>query len=366
MYNLKEMSNDELISLKKSLGDKVQRLSNMEQALKIVLNSGYGAVSNQYFRFFDLNNAEAITATGQIVIQWVMRDINKYLNETMKTNIDWVIGADTDSLLISLQEVTNKLNMQKADKGKVIDILDNFCKKRLSKVIEDSIATFMEYTNAYQPKLFMKREALADKGLWRAKKNYVLSILDQEGVRYAEPKMKIVGLEIVRSNTPKACRDALKHCLKLIISGTKQELLDYVDEFREKYMKLEFMDIASPTSVNGITKYDRAGSHDFQNRTPRHVKGSLIYNELIEKHGLLGKYKPIYESDKIKFLTLKQPNPIQYDVISIPFMLPKEFDLEKFIDYDGQFNKTFIEPLKSIAELVGWDVEEKATLDAFF
>jgi DNA polymerase elongation subunit (family B) len=211
----------------------------------------------------------------------------------------------------------------------------------------------------------MKREALCDRGLWRAKKNYILNVWDQEGVRYATPEMKIVGLEVVKSNTPKICRDALKKSIEIIFEGDKEKLMAHIEAFRALYMTREFSEIASPTSVHGIMKYDRGGKDSFVSGSPRHVKGSILYNEMLERHHLNGRYNPIYDGDKIRFLSLKMPNPAGYDVISIPHILPKEFGLEKYIDYKAQLEKTFLKPLQSLTELIGWNVNNEASLEEF-
>ncbi len=349
----------------KRLKEDIQKLSCMEQALKVVLNSGYGVVSNQYFRFFNIDNAEAVTSTGQILIQWVERDITKYLNKITGLNVNFVIGADTDSLLISFGPLIEKLGINETDKKRIIDTLDAFCKSKMDKVIEGSCAAFMKYTNAFQPHLSMKREALCDRGLWRKKKNYILNVWDQEGVRYATPEMKIVGLEVVKSNTPKICRDALKKSIEIIFEGDKEKLREHISTFRQFYFSREFMDIASPTSVHGIIKYDRGGKDAFVIGSPRHVKGAISYNEMLERYHLIGRYNPIYDGDKIRFLSLKMPNPTGYDVISIPHVLPKEFGLEKYIDYDAQYEKTFMNPLQSLTDLVGWNVNNEARLEDF-
>lgn len=348
------------------LKDEVQKLSNMEYALKILLNSGYGAVSNKYFRFFSLNNAEAITTSGQMAIRWVEKSVNEYMNSIMKTkNVDYVIGADTDSIYLHFGPLIEKLGLQDKPKGKILDAIDRFSETKLSNVIDASVQELGDYVNIYQNKLSMKREVIADRGLWRAKKNYALNVLDQEGVRFSEPKMKITGFEIVKSNTPKICRDSLKKCLGIVMNGEREELLEFVGKFKSDYERMSFADIASPTSVNGITKYFN-GSSIFEVRTPRHVKASLTYNEMLQTCKVANKYQAIHDGEKIKYLSLKCPNPTGSDAIAIIDYLPEEFGLLPYVDYAAQFEKTFINPLKSFTDIVHWDIEDRATVEAFF
>jgi DNA polymerase elongation subunit (family B) len=362
-----------------ALKDEVQKLSNMEYALKILLNSGYGAVSNKYFRFFSLNNAEAITTSGQMAIRWVENAVNGYMNSVLKTkDVDYVIGVDTDSIYLHLGPLIEKLNLQDKPKDKILDAIDVFSKTKLKRVIKEACEELGAYTNIYQKKLSMKREVIADRGLWRAKKNYALNVLDEEGLRFLEPKMKIVGFEIVKSNTPKICRDALKKCLGIVMNGEREELINFLGKFKADYAEMSFADIASPTSVNGVSKYngERAGevgflideghSVVFEGGTPRHVKASLTYNEMLKTCNVSNKYQTIHDGEKIKYLSLKCPNPTRSDAIAIIDYLPEEFGLLSYIDYEAQFVKTFINPLKSFTDIVLWDIENKATIDGFF
>lgn len=371
MFNKRVKYKNEMKEKKKlndeTLKDEIQKLSNFEQALKILLNSGFGAVSNQWFRFFDIKNAQAITLSGQMAIQWVERYINEYMNKIMGTkDDDFIIGMDTDSIYINFGPLINKLKINNKPKDQILDAIDKFCGDNIQNIIDKACNDLKEYTNAFSQKLFMKREIIADYGLWRAKKNYILNVLDDEGLRLKELKLKIMGIEIIKSNTPKICRDALRKSINIILMGTEKELLDYVNDFKKEYNNFSFIDIASPTGIHGILKYKMDNKDNYIIRTPRHVKGAIVYNEMIKKYKLEGRYPYIYDGDKIKFLTLKCPNPAGDDVISILNYLPSEFGLEKYIDYPAQFKKTFIEPLKSFTDIVGWQCEKKSTISGFF
>ena len=348
------------------LNIKVEKYSKTEYALKILLNSGYGAIANRYFRFYSLANAEAITTTGQLTFKWVERDVNKYLNGLLKTEgIDFVVAGDTDSIMLNFGQFFDNMKISETDKNKLIDTIDNICKVGVSKVIDKSCEDLKEYLNAYAQKLSMKREAIADVGIWRKKKNYVLNVWDSEGLRFKEPKMKIKGLEIVKTNSPMMVRTALQDCLKIIVDDDYEKLMKYISEFKNKFIGRTFEEVASPTSVNNLEKYADLDL-TYRKGTPRHVKGSLTFNALLEEMDLTNKYPPVYSGDKIKFVSLRLPNPSGDDVISCVNELPPEFDLDRFIDYDAQYQKVFIEPLKSLTDIVGWNMERKNTLNSFF
>ena len=219
--------------------------------------------------------------------------------------------------------------------------------------------------NVYQQKMVMKREVIADTGIWTAKKHYILNVHDSEGVRYEEPKLKIVGIEAIKSSTPEACRHSLKEIFNIIISGTEDDVIGYIEKFKEKFFGLNMEAVAFPRSVNGLKKYKDSATI-YKKSTPIHVKGSLIYNHMLRTKKLTRRYPVIQEGEKVKFTYLKDPNPAGDKVISVLNSLPKEFELEKYIDYDTQFEKAFIEPLKGVLDVIGWETERKSSLDNFF
>ena len=343
--------------------NKLSQYYNYQQNLKIALNSAYGAMGNQWFRFYDERNAEAVTAAGQLSVQWAENAVNNYLNTTLSAvNKDYIVAMDTDSLYVCLDSLVSKVGL--TDKEKIINFLDKVC-GRIEGVIEEAYKELAEYVNAYQQKMVMKREVIADTGIWTAKKHYILNVHDSEGVRYEEPKLKIVGIEAVKSSTPFACRESLKEIFNIIISGTEDDVINYIEKFKEKFISLDMEDIAFPRSVNGLKKYKDPATI-YRKSTPIHVKGSLIYNHIIRNKKLTNKYPYIKEGEKVKFSYLKDPNPTGDKVISITNSLPKEFELEKFIDYDTQFSKAFLEPLKGVLDVIGWETERRSSLDNFF
>jgi DNA polymerase elongation subunit (family B) len=348
----------------KQILNDISKYKNLQMAKKIALNSAYGSIANRYCRYADKRIAESITITGQLAIRWVSDRLNAYLQKLLKTKKDYVIAADTDSCILNLEDLVNKFFKDKS-KDQIIDLLDKICKEELQKIINASYEDMADYLNSYSQKMIMKREAIADRGIWTAKKRYMLNVYDSEGVRYAEPKMKIMGIEAIKSSTPKFCRDKIKEAIKIIMTSDQQTLQDYIDSVKTIFLTLPPEDIAFPRGVNNLSTYS-SNITLYTKGTPIHVRGSLIYNNLLKKHDLLKSYTQIYEGDKIKFLYLREPNPIRENIISFNSVLPKEFDLHQYIDYNLQFQKTFVEPISTILDAISWSSEKKSTLDSFF
>jgi len=339
----------------------IARYHNMQMARKIQLNSAYGALGNQYFRWFSFDLAESITMSGQLSIRWIERKMNQYMNKMCKTEgKDYVIASDTDSIYVTF----DKLIPEGSDELEAVKLIDQFCEKHVQVYIDKCYDELAGYMNAYQQKMKMKRETIANKGIWKAKKMYILNAWNVEGVQYIEPKLKLQGIEAVRSSTPRACRENIKKALSIIMNGTESELRTFIDNVREDFMTLPFEDIAFPRGVKDLNKYiDRA--EIYKKATPIQVKGSLIFNHLLKKHNVKD-VQPITNGDKIKFAYLKTPNPIHQTVIATPDVLPAEFNLDKYVDRELQFEKSFMEPLRSITQVIGWKTEQVATLEDFF
>ena len=349
----------------KRLQNDISKNYNIQLARKIALNSAYGAIGNQYFRYFDVRHAEGITMAGQLTIRWIERDVNKYLNKILQTNNEvYVVASDTDSIYIKLDSIVNKVFKDKTDNKKIVKILDKFCEEKLQPFIDKSFSRLAEYVKAYDQKMFMKREVIANKGIWTAKKRYILNVFNEEGLDLKEPKLKIMGIEAVKSSTPAPCRVKIKEALKVIMNKDETSLINFIENFRTHFNKLPPEDIAYPRRCNNLKKYSST-KDIYQKSTPIHVKGALIYNAMLKKNKLR-KYEVIQDGDKIKFITLREPNPIREHVISFTSKLPKEFNLHQYIDYDEMFTKSFLEPLRFIVNAIGWNFERKATLDEFF
>jgi DNA polymerase elongation subunit (family B) len=351
----------------KELEKEIARCNNIQMAKKISLNSCYGAIGNQYFRYYKLENAEAITLSGQVAIRWIESKMNTYLNRILKTeDVDYVIASDTDSIYLHMGPLVETVykGREKTTEG-IVSFLDKICQMELEKYIESSYQELADYMNAYDQKMQMKRENIADRGIWTAKKRYILNVWDSEGVRYEEPKLKMMGIEAVKSSTPAPCRKMIKDGLKLMMSGTDDDVINFIDECREEFRRLPPEQIAFPRTASDVRKY--YSSSDIYNKgTPIHIRGALLFNHYIKDKKLTNKYSLIANGEKVKFIFLKKPNIIQENVISFIQDFPKELGLDKYIDYELQFEKSFIDPLKSILDAIGWSVEKTVNLESFF
>ena len=351
----------------KDLEKEIARCNNIQMARKIQLNSAYGAIGNQYFRYYKLANAEAITLSGQVSIRWIENRMNAYLNRILKTeDKDYVIASDTDSIYLHLGPLVDRVFPEGTDdKGKVVEFLDKACQDQIEPFIDKSYKELAEYVNAYDQKMFMKRENIADRGIWTAKKRYILNVWNSEGVAYAEPKLKIMGIEAVKSSTPAPCRTMIKGALKLMMTGTEEDVIEFIDKSRNEFKQLPPEQISFPRSVSNVKKYECRTSI-YTKGTPIHVRGALLFNHHVKDKKLTNKYSLINNGEKIKFCYLKEPNPLRENVISFIQEFPKELNLDKYIDYNLQFDKSFVEPVKTILDAIGWNVEKTVNLELFF
>ena len=350
-----------------ALEKEIARCNNIQMAKKISLNSAYGAIGNQYFRYYKLENAEAITLSGQVSIRWIEGKMNGYLNKLLQTeDVDYVVASDTDSIYLNMGPLVDKFFSGKSDdKAAIVAILDKICQEKLEPFIESSYQKLADYVSAYEQKMQMKRENIADRGIWTAKKRYILNVWNSEGVQYTEPKLKVMGIESVKSSTPAPCRQMLKDAFKILMTGTEDEMIKFIDTKREEFKKLPPEEISFPRSVSDVIKY-KAHSEIYIKGTPIHVRGALLFNHYILKNNLDNKYSLIRNGEKIKFCYLKKPNSIHENVISFIQDFPKELGIDKYIDYDLQFEKSFLEPLKAILDSIGWSVEKTVNLELFF
>jgi len=348
----------------------ISRYNNIQMAKKISLNSAYGAIGNNWFRYFDLMVATAITTSGQLSIRWIEKALNIYLNKILETkNEDYVIASDTDSVYITFDRLVNNVFKEGTEPSRIVDFLDKVAKEKLEPFMAKSYSALAKTMNAYEQKMDMGREVIADRGIWTAKKRYILNVWDSEGVRYKTPQLKMMGVESIKSSTPAPCREKLKQALNIIMSGDEKMLNTFIQEFRDEFMNLPPEDIAYPRSVNGLKKFS-SSSGMWSKGAPIHCKGSLLYNSLLKKHKLTNKYPLIQEGDKIKFVHLRQPNVYTASAFSFITSFPKELDIMDRIDYDVQFTKSFVEPLRFITEKISWFIDDsygtQGTLEDFF
>ena len=351
----------------KALEKEIARCNNIQMAKKISLNSAYGAIGNQYFRYYKLANAEAITLSGQVSIRWIEGKMNGYLNKLLQTEeVDYVIASDTDSIYLDMGPLVTKFFGSKSgDKAKIVSILDKICEDKLEPFIEQSYQKLADYVSAYEQKMQMKRENIADRGIWTAKKRYILNVWNSEGVQYSEPKLKVMGIESVKSSTPAPCRKMLKDAFKLLMTGTEDDVIDFIEKSRKEFKTLPPEQVSFPRSASDVEKY-KSHSSIYAKGTPIHIRGALLFNHYIKQNKLDNKYSLIQNGEKIKFCYLKKPNTLHENVISFIQEFPKELDIDKYVDYDLQFEKSFLEPLKTILDSIGWNIEKQNTLESFF
>jgi DNA polymerase elongation subunit (family B) len=375
MYNERVIFKKKMIEAKKKyekaktkdLEKEIARCNNIQMAKKISLNSAYGAIGNQYFRYYKLANAEAITLSGQVAIRWIENKMNSYLNKLLKTeDIDYVIASDTDSIYLNMGPLVETVyNGREKTTESIVSFLDKVAQVELEKYIEGCYQELADYVNAYAQKMQMKRENIADRGIWTAKKRYILNVWNSEGVAYSEPKLKIMGIEAVKSSTPAPCRTMIKDALKLMMNGTEEDVINFIDKSREEFRKLPPEQISFPRSASDVNKY-KSSATIYAKGSPIHVRGALLFNHYIKQKNLTNKYSLIQNGEKVKFIYLKKPNTIHENIISFIQEFPKELNLDKYIDYDLQFEKAFLEPLKIILDAIGWNVEKTVNLDLFF
>ena len=337
----------------------INRLNNTQQAVKILLNSLYGALGNQYFRYFDQEIAEGITLSGQLSVRWAEKAMNKYMNKILKTeDQDFVIAIDTDSLYVDMAPLVKQVNPEDP-----VKFIDNACQKKFEPMLAEAYAELFSNMNAYENRMEMAREAIADRGVWTAKKRYILNVHNNEGVQYAEPKLKVMGIEAVKSSTPQIVRDKFKQAYKIILNGTEAELQNFVSDFYEEFTSLPAESVSFPRGVSELNKWVDKNTK-YKKGTPIHVRGAIMFNRMLKEKGLMA--EEVKNGSKVKFCYLKTPNPMMENVISFSTFLPKEFELDQYIDYEMQFDKTFKDPLKLVTDAINWNVDQVSTLEGFF
>jgi DNA polymerase elongation subunit (family B) len=375
MYNERVIFKKKMIDAKKKyekaktkeLEKEISRCDNIQMAKKIALNSAYGAIGNEYFRYFKLANAEAITLSGQVAIQWIEAKMNSYMNNVLKTQgVDYVIAMDTDSIYLNMGPFVDAVfKGREKTTDEVVNFLDKVCEMELEKYIESSYQELADYLNAYDQKMYMKRENIAERGIWTGKKRYILRVWDSEGVRYQEPKLKMMGIEAIKTSTPAPCRKMIKDAIQIIMTKDEDDVIEFIENCRKEFRSLKPEEIAFPRSVSEINKWVSRTTM-YQKGCPIHVRGAILYNHYTKQKGLDNKYPAIQSGEKIKFVYLKKPNTIQENIFAFIQDFPRELDIERYVDYETQFNKSFVEPLRIILDSIGWSVEKSVNLDSFF
>ena len=333
---------------------------NQQMALKILLNSLYGAMGNKWFRYFDMRIAEGITLTGQATIRWAENHLNDYLNTALGTKKDYVVAIDTDSVYVRLDEFVNRLGP-----ANPIDFLDKMCSTALEDALAKCYDDLYNTLGGIENKMVMGREVIADRGIWTAKKRYILNVHDNEGVRYATPKLKIMGIEAIKSSTPAICRQALKDIFKRIIETDQETVQTDIANFKAAFKQASAEQVAFPRGVNNLNKWTDKLTV-YKKGTPIHIRGAILHNNLVTKEKLGRSIQKITSGDKVKFTYLVKPNPIKENVIAFVDYMPRQFKLEKYIDYNLQFEKTFLGAIEPVLDAVGWTSEKHISLEDFF
>jgi len=352
----KESNPQKILELKK----KIDISKNQQIAIKTAINSLYGILGTPYFRWFNVTIAEAITLSAQIAAKWSENQVNDHLNKIWKSEKDYVLIMDTDSIFVDLSRFIKEFNPTSP-----VDFLDKVCKESIEPVIKKGYEELFVRMGGYKPRLSMKREKIIGRGVILGKKRNFFSVLDNEGVRYKIPKLAITGVEAIKSSTPKIIRQSLKDSLQIILEKSETEVRDFMDQAKLMFMNATPEQIAFPRSVSDIEKYLDKKSL-YKKGVPINSRAAILFNHYVDKHGLERRYMKINSGDKMLFVYLRLPNPIRENVIGFVDKLPEEFGLHDYIDYNLQFEKTFLSVLNPIFEKIGWSVGNETDLSDFF
>jgi DNA polymerase family B len=363
--DLQKLTDAELNQLMIDTEKSVSRYNNLQQAQKILLNGGYGAMSNDNNRWYSDDIAESITLSGQLSARWIIEHVNAKFNSLYKTdNVDYVIACDTDSIHLNVQPAVDKAfpgetptNEQK------LAFLENFS-QIISEWIKEGYDLLAKELNVFESAMHMKLETIS-RAVWTGKKHYVMEVRFNEGIRYDPPKMKIVGLEAVKSSTPKIVREWMTELFPLILDCNKKQIEQILADKWELYQTLPFESIASPRSVSDLEKYQDPVTV-FGAGCPIAVRGALLYNYILFKDKLTDQLPLIQSGDKVRFCYMKLPNPFNQNVLAAPDTLPAQLQLEPYIDHRVQYDKTFADPIKAVIEAAGMRLTNEIDIEEFF
>lgn len=351
-------------------GDKLGKEYNYSQQMvrKILINSMYGVMINEFFHFYDVDNARVVTRAGRTLIRFLSSNVNEYFKshwhkvakkffphcgkiEPIQNNVVSLI--DTDSNYICLHEIKEKC-------APVIPF-DEFVEIMETKVLTPFFDKLLEiWADKYGSEQIVnfKREGVILKQLILAKKKYITQLLKDEDSEYNPPKMKYTGIEIKRSDTPKYCRDSVASTLGVIFKGAqpdKDNVMKHLRKMRKEFINQPIENISFNKGINGYQKYkvDLSGnSIMYKPMTPMHVRASINYNWMVENYKL--PYLQIDDAMKVKYIFVKPKNILGTNVIAYVGNYPEEFNKYFDIDYKEQMNKSFLEVIQRIFWVLKW------------
>lgn len=380
------MTDQELLEKFHHVQLQLGELYNKQKALKILLNSYYGATGFPGFRWYDLRMSTSVTLGGQVGIKIAANAVDAHLHTICPDTPSACIGGDTDSFYVNFGPYAEKLGLT------TVDQISDYIKDVLEPIIEESMKKYFDYMNHFEFCLNFKREVIAESGFFLdKKKRYAMLVKDSEGVRFNEPELKVVGLELLRSSTPAAVKPWLEEAILVILDNDRHKLVRWLKDKREAYEKLPIEEISQNSSVSNISKYLSPIYDDYNQITgykvikpttrirdvktgeekdrglgiPINSMAAINWNDYIARNKLDKQYQAIREGSKIKLLRLK-PNPYKYEVIGYEGYWNQDFDLTSFIDRDTMFEKTFKQYIRNITNTFAWNLDLEYTVDDIF
>lgn len=365
MKDLSLMSDQELVEYLKLCDTKALQYKIEQESLKVLANGLYGAFGSKYFRYFNVDCAEAVTLSGQTTIdaaQNFFNDLAAGLSNSVK---DRIFTVDTDSCFLDVSDIVARIKDKMPGGGtekEIVKFLDKLGETKFNETMEAGFAALQAKQNAYVNRLSMKREKIG-KCITVAKKRYVAKVFVNEDVWYEEPDISITGLESARSDVPKWCRDKLADTYGMLFDLSETTVQKHIADVKSEFMKLPIEAIAIPKGVTDITKYMTPGN-GYRSGTTQQAKAAIIYNRLVVNNKLSSKYTLIRSGDKIKLLPLKIPNPTRESIVGFLDKLPPEFGIEKYVDRNGIFEKAYLDPITRVLKSIGWTPKEVFSLDS--
>jgi len=372
-----EAYENKLVDEVKMEGESSGYYDNQQYVRKILANSIFGCASNEHFHLYNYYNGVSITLGGQALLRFLQKCLNEYMKlkfhkmvpkifpeykgDCLPLQKDVVCQMDTDSLFLCFEEVVENLNISFENDQEIFDWMDRIHKVFVDPFIELCLNNFAQKYNLEQIINF-KREKIITEKIIIAKKKYVDRVLADEDKLYIQnPKIKKTGIETVRSDTPNFCKEKLDDLLKYMFEvklKDQKKVLSKIREVNKEFKNANISDIAIPKGVSDYTKYASPTEHYVQNGLiypngcPIHVRASMNYNYLVQTLKL--PLMPITNGTKVKFVHTSKINQLDQDVVAFINEWPEEFNNEFSIDYDRQFNRTFMSVIQRFFDVLKW------------